>query len=459
MTRLRYVFPIITFFVVLSAACAAQNERVLYSFCPIVGSGCTDGAFPMAGVVLDAKGNIYGTTYGGGNPGCNFAGCGTVFELTQSGARPDGSWTETVLYSFNSVEGGSDGGNPKSGVNFDGQGNLYGTTYIGGLSNLGCDPFGCGVVFQLTPNGNGNWTEQVIYSFCSAANCSDGANPYGGLVFDQAGNLYGTTSGGGFYNSQQCKIAGCGTVFKLAKGANGIWSEQVLHEFNATNGASPMADLIFDAFGNLYGTTGLGGIHGYGTVFQLTPTDKGFWKEVVLHDFESADGQRPLAPLTLDATGNLYGTTFGGGLFPSICAPVGCGVAFELSPSAGGWNEQVLYYFCAQTNLQDKCSDGAGPQSNLVFREGKIYGTTLGGGSSLSPDGTVFELTPHGDGRWSETVLYSFDDFNGIGDGVNPQGNISFGHSGVLYGTTLAGGKSTGCNDGQACGTVFAVAP
>jgi uncharacterized repeat protein (TIGR03803 family) len=164
----------------------------------------------------------------------------------------DGKWTEKVLHNFGK---GDDGGTPDSSLILDAAGNLYGTTYSGGI--------GYGTVFQLTPGADGKWTEKVLYRFCSISDCTDGENPYAGLIFD-AGNLYGTTVVGG--------AAGDGVVFKLTPSANGKWTEKVLHTFGeGKDGVNPVGGLIFDSTGNLYGTTENGGSTGNGTVFEITP--------------------------------------------------------------------------------------------------------------------------------------------------------------------------------------------
>src|ERR1019366_6634594 len=200
---------------------------------------------------------------------------------------------EQVLHSFGN---GTDGNDPLGGLIFDASGNLYGTTLGGGT-------YGGGTVFELTPAGGGSWTETVLHNFDS--NGTDGFTPYAGLIFDSAGNLYGTTRWGGTY--------GGGTVFELTTAAGGGWTEQVLHSFdhNYTDGYYPQAGLIFDAAGNLYGTTSQGGTYVYwGTVFELTPAAGGDWTETVLHNFNQngTDGYYPEAGLIFDAAGNLYGT-------------------------------------------------------------------------------------------------------------------------------------------------------
>ena len=182
-------------------------------------------------------------------------------------------------------------------------------------------------MFELSPTVGGGWTETVLYSFCAQTNCTDGELPSPGLIFDAAGDLYGTTADGGTF--------GVGTVFELTPTAGGGWTEQALHSFNnnGTDGYWPYASLIFDAAGNLYGTTGSGGTNDYGTGFELTPAAGGSWTENVLHSFNNngADGFNPGAGLILDAAGNLYGTTTSGGT-GSNCVWEGCGTVFELTP-------------------------------------------------------------------------------------------------------------------------------
>jgi uncharacterized repeat protein (TIGR03803 family) len=355
---------------------------VLYSF-----GGQPDGAIPAAGLIVNAKGNLYGTTYSGGA-----SGWGTVFELTPQGAEtvvhsftggPDGlgpaaslvqvngnlfsttviggansfgavfeltpAHQETVLASLTIADGG---GYPEDALIRDAQGNLYGTAsgYNGGYGN--------GAVFEVTTTGN----VIVLYEFSGGA---DGLCPYGGLVRDAAGNLYGTTYRGG--------ASGEGTVFEVA--ANG--TETVLHSFTGTpDGSLPAAGLLRDKKGNLYGTTTGGGSQGYGTVFKVTSNGA----ETVLHSFTSSDGFYPIANLVRDAKGNLYGTTEFGGSH-------GSGTVFVLT-AAG--TEKVLHSFAGGV-------DGGNPTAGLVFGpQGKLYGTTSAGGNSscVGGCGVVFELIP-----------------------------------------------------------------
>ena len=271
-----------------------------------------------------------------------------------------------------------------------------------GTASLG-GTYGCGTVFELSSMPGGGWTEKVLYSF----NCisgSDGFSPLAGLVFDAAGNLYGTTIGGGTYDY--------GTVFELSPMPGGGWTETVLYSFgNGTDGAYPAyGALIFDAAGNLDGTTSSGGTHncqgngGCGTVFQLSPTTGGGWSETVLYNFgNGTDGYSPEAGLVLDAAGNLFGTTaYGGANGCAVAQYSGCGTVFELAPVAGGgWTETVVHNFGSGT-------DGVTPIAGLTFDPaGNLYGTTEVGGPSNV--GTVFQLSPTAGGGWSETVIHSFN--------------------------------------------------
>jgi len=275
----------------------AATEKVLHNF----QSNFRDGFNPDAGLIFDGSGNLYGTTFYGGA-----YGAGRVFELTPA---KDGGWTEKVLHNFGK---GTDGFYPYAGLVFDPSGNLYGTTQSGGAYNYG-------TAFELTPKAGGGWTEKVLHSF----NYPNAATPWAGLTVDSSGNLYGTTRSSGAY--------GVGTVFELTPKAGGGWKEKVLHNFNGSNGkdgASPVAGLISDSSGNLYGTTQSGGTYYVGTVFELTPKAGGGWTEKIVHNFDSnnhKDGYSPIAGLIIDATGNLFGTTYSGGTY-------GYGTVFEIKP-------------------------------------------------------------------------------------------------------------------------------
>jgi len=336
---------------------------------------------------------------------------------------------ETVLHSFRASPttfryhaGLDDGWEPfYANLAMDAAGNLYGTTWGGGIFNYG-------TIFKLTRT-NGGWTESVLFAF--GYDYNTGHYPSGGLTLDAAGNLYGTTTGGGEYNS--------GIVFELVNNGDGTWTEQVLHNFDNTDGFGPDATLIFDSSGNLYGTTGGGGAYQNGTAFELTPTGGGNWSETVLHSFgNGTDGVSPMSPLVRDSAGNLYGTTWLGGTHQ--CGGGGCGTVFELSPAVGGgWTEQVIH------NFSNSGGDGNGPWSGaLIFdASGNLYGTTTTGGAYLCEGGstgcgTVYEVSPAGDGNWTEQVLYSF---NGAGtSGWNLTCSLLFDAAGNLYGTTYFGG-------------------
>jgi len=414
------------------SALAAPVETVLYSF---KGSS-NDGSSPLAGLIADEQGALYGTTeVGGSGINCFSPGCGMVFKLTPP-AKGQTAWTETVIHSFT---GGSDGSWPVASLIADEQGALYGTTEVGGGLCSSLPSAGCGMVFKLTPPAKGQtaWTETVLYGF---KGFPDGFTPRAGLIADKQGALYGTTEVGG-NNSR-------GTVFKLTPPARGqtAWTETVLHTFTGgSDGGIPSAGLIAGKEGALYGTTGAGGIHcfspGCGTVFKLTPPAKGqtAWAETVIHSFTGSDGSIPVAGLIADKQGALYGTTEVGGNNSR-------GTVFKLTPPAKGqtaWTETVLYRFCSLPN----CSDGANPSAGLIAgKEGALYGTTqFGGGinNGLSGAGTVFKLTPPAKGQtaWTETVLYGFCSLPNCSDGSNPPAGLIADKQGALYGTTEGGGN------------------
>jgi uncharacterized repeat protein (TIGR03803 family) len=340
------------------------------------------GKHPQGNLVFDSVGNLYGTTVSGGvdKTECSNQGCGVVFELSPPSTN-GGLWTETVLYSFCSQADCADGAEPQAGVAIDALGNLYGTTFIGG--NPGCQEEGpgCGTVFELSLTESG-WIESVIHEFV----IGNGAFPRGSLIFDTAGNLYGTTASGGQENG--------GTVFELSL-IGGVWNQSVIYDFNgssgSTDGCSPEAGLTLDAAGNLYGTTAVGGSSGsgngsgFGTVFELSPMS-GQWVESILYSFTGGDdGANPESTLTLDAIGNLYGTTLAGGGALG-CNRVGCGTIFELTPNGGEWLES-LFRFPVNGQL------GTQPNSQLFFNsDGKIYGTTMAGGAKGADDGVLFGI-------------------------------------------------------------------
>jgi uncharacterized repeat protein (TIGR03803 family) len=405
---------------------AVAQEKVIYGF-----SGSPDGSAPYGGLIMDAAGNLYGTTSSGGDVDTPYDTNGTVFELTPA---TGGGWTEKVLYNFGAASG--DGTNPYCNLIFDAKGNLYGTTAAGGAH-------GDGTVFELMPGSGGTWTEKVLYSF--GVTSADGATPSrSSLVFDAAGNLYGTTRyGGGNSVNNGGGLSTAGTVFELMPGSGGAWTEKVLYSFgaNSTDGANPTGGVVLDATGNVYGTTLYGGVSNSGTVFELASGSGGTWTESILHSFDAngTDGSLPIAGLIADAQGNLYGTTYGGGSNPFYG---GFGVVFELSPTGGGnWSEQIIHSFAASI------TDGDYPYCKLIFdAAGNLYGTTS---SRLYGYGEVFKLSPAA-GGWTENVLYFF---NPNPDGQSPQGSLFISPAGALYGTTSTGGP----NDAGLGGIVFEI--
>lgn len=329
-----------------------------------------NGDEPFPGLLRDALGNLYGTTIYGGtaNHYCSL-GCGVVFKL-------DGTGKETVLHRFTADP---DGYYPVGPLVKDKAGNVYGATQLGGKGGLG-------TVFRLSPAGK----ETILYNFSGG---SDGSAPGAGVVLDSGGNIYGTTFIGGYLNCNPGQ--GCGVVFKVDTSGH----ETVLHTFEASDGANPAPVLLFDSAGNLYGTTGFGGNFacqgglGCGVVFELAPQSNGTWAETVLYTFCSlsncTDGRRPAeGPLIRDSAGSLYGTTeLGGG--GSGCAGDGCGVVFKLD---NGGNERVLHSFTGG-------NDGSRPITGLTMDSARnLYGTAPAGGNTrCNPQtgcGTVFKLTP-----------------------------------------------------------------
>ena len=329
--------------------------------------------------------------------------------------NPDGTWVEKDLYSFTH---GADGGQPWGNVIFDAAGNLYGTTAYGGVGQCS-DKYGsgCGTVFELIPNFDGTWSETTLYSFGGG---TDGGKPAAGLAFDSFGNVYGTSVSGGTGDCEQYGYSGCGTVFELTPNPGGGWTESVLHSFTGTaDGAVPQCMLTLDPSGNLYGTTYFSGDCDYcGTVFELSPNPDGGWTENLLHKFTGGrDGAQPWAgPLIFDSQGNLYGTAEWGGK--------GYGTVFELMPVGDGtWKGSLLHSFT-------KGYDGAWPHSGVAFdTAGNLYSTTSGGGTYGY--GVVFKLT-RGEGvRWHETAA-SFKN----NPASSPFAGVIFDAAGNLYGVS-----------------------
>ena len=419
-----YCSMLFTAITLLLATSAWGQGKVLYSF-----NANPDALYPTAGLVRDAAGNLYGATPGGGETGiaqceAQYAGCGAVYELTNSG----GVWTETVIHTF---VFGTDGINPFGNLIFDGAGNLYGTTQAGGT---GCVSFyGCGTVYELSPAGGGAWNETVIYNFTGEA---DGAFPQASLAMDSAGNLYGTAFSGG------TSACGCGTVFELTRGTGGTWTENTIYTFQAgADGGDPITELTLDATGNLYGVAEIGGDltcnapYGCGAIYKLSRSS-GSWTETTLHAFKGGlGGSFPTSGLAIDNLGNLYGNTSSGGTGVA-------GVAYRLIPQAGGiFTFNTLYSF--------QQANGSMPLGTPLVSGGIIYGTVSqgGGNTKLCSNGCggVYRLTATG-----STVRYTFLGFGTGSNGATPKGNLIKDPSGNLYGTASAGGAN-------GLGTVFEI--
>jgi uncharacterized repeat protein (TIGR03803 family) len=391
------------------------SESVLYNF-----AGGTDGSAPKAPLIFDSAGNLYGTTYRGGEFS---GGGGTVFELKPNG---NGTWSENVLHSFGATS--TDGLYPTGGVILDPAGNLYGMTFVGG--NTGCySRTGCGIVFQLAPSSGGQWTEAILHTFSGG---NDGGNPYAGLIRDQAGNMYGTTAYGGSAN--------IGAVFSLSQATGGGWTENTIYWLPGNDGDGPAGNLIADSAGNYYGTVS-GGLYLNGAIFKLSPKSGGGWATSLIYSFKGVpDGAGPVNSLVFDTKGNLYGTTAGGGTTAGVCSNWGgCGTVFKLALSTGGkWTESVLHSFTGG-------ADGIFPYTGLTFSGGNLFGGTFSGGGngtgcSYFGCGVIFEMSPTSGGKWKESVAYTF---TGGKDGGEPwYGSLISDASGNLYGTTTY----TGCD-------------
>jgi uncharacterized repeat protein (TIGR03803 family) len=362
-----------------------------------------------------------------------------VFTFTASALA---QYQETTLYTFS---GTPNGGDAQTGLVADGAGNFYGTTTYGGNS-VCFDGNGCGTVFKLSPASGGGWTETVIYEFNGQGSSTGGAFPWSGLIFDSAGNLYGEASNAG--------PGGFGTVFRLSPSSGGTWTYTVLYGFEGAltagthDGDEPTGGLIFDAKGNLYGTTMLGGgqgvsncsffgTDGCGTIFKLTPASTGYWKETQLYAFTGGtDGAIPYGGLSFDSKGDLVGSAaFKGG--SSASCEYGCGSLFHLTPHPTGWRFSRIYEF--------NFKNGAVPHSRLTSDSANnLYGTTDEGGSK--GEGIVFELSPTTTGIWKEAILHAF---TGGSDGANctavgPEGPLLFNASGSIFGSAPCGGTGGG---------------
>ena len=357
----------------------AQTFTTLHNFAGYP----NDGASPSARLVQASDGNFYGTTYAGGASGNCQGGCGTVFRITPGG-------TLTTLHSFDWYDGAS----PSAALVQGTDGNFYGTTYGGGVNHY------YGTVFRITPSG----TFTSLYSFCTQANCVDGAMPYAGLVRASDGNFYGTTLEGGSNNGCSLGSGSCGTVFKITPGGTLTTLYSFCAQSGCTDGGNPYAGLVQATDGNFYGTAFGRGANGYGTVFKITPSGTLTSLYSFCAQANCADGQYPYAGLVQATDGNFYGTTpeGGGGAYH-----LG-GTVFKVTPSG---TLTTIYNFCSLPG----CADGDSAHAALVqATDGNFYGTTGGGGAYCTPNsgcGTVFKITPSG----SLTTLHSFDGSDGKG--------------------------------------------
>ena len=401
-------------FALLAAFAPAQTFKVIHTF-----TGGADGGYPYAGLIADPSGNLYGTANSGGRGACppQNIGCGTVFKLVHSKS----GWTFQRLYAF---RGNNDGQGPYGPVTLGPDGNLYGTTVDGGLNNC---PSGCGLVYRLQPPAAScqttcSWTESVLYRFLGN---TDGFYPIGGVAFDSAGNLYGTTTQ---------TSSGPGSVYQLKPSA-GKWTESTLWDFTGNaDGGNPYSGVTLAA-GKIFGTTLDGGMNNSGAVFELTRSGNS-WSETTVHDFYgSTNGIFPLAALIAEKSGKLIGATAAAGTR-------GGGTVYSLTPSKSGWTLSTLY------NLPGPGGE-PGPWAKLTMDPaGNLYGTTQGY-PPAKDYGTVFKLT-HTTSGWKETILYRF---TGGSDGEIPYSTLVFGPNGKLYGTASIS------DNGAGFGTIFEITP
>jgi uncharacterized repeat protein (TIGR03803 family) len=385
----------------------AQTYTVLYSF-----AGGNDGANPLAGVTIDSSGNLYGATLEAG-----VHGFGTVYQLAPNGSN----WTFSTIYGFRGSDQ-SDGAEPESRPVFGPNDALYGTTNLGGFGQ-GCIAWynGCGTVYSLVNNA-GTWNESVLFQFGT----SNGGYPaYGDVVFNQSGNLYGTSPNSGTYYS--------GVAYEFIRDAD--WAESLLLNFQAMpDGSAPLNGPIIDSAGNLYGTTSAGGANGYGTVYELSPSANGLTETTLYNFTNESDGGSPTSNLVMDRAGNLYGATQTGGAYAG-------GTVFRLRRNpAGTWTLSSIYEFRTPTL--------AGSNRTLTIDSmGNLYGTTSA--DIVNPWGSVFKVQPVSATNWAYTTLHNF---TGTTDGGTPWGRLVLDSGGNLYGTAELGGTNN-------CGVVFKIAP
>ena len=414
-------------------AAAKAKIAVLHFFC--AKAGCTDGSMPLSQLVRDGQGNYFGTTNGGGN-GNN----GVAFKASFDGTQ----WQVTRIHAFCAEAQCADGAAPQGGLIVDTSGNLYGATSGGGINSGG-------VVYKLSPSGK-KWRYSVLYTFCSAANCTDGMTPRfmtlayqgqaSGVLYDGTSPLFGTTASGG-----NGSVAQAGAVFELTpKGKR--WNETLIYSFcsdkKCNDGSVPYAGVTVDGSGNVFGVAAGGGEFqkgdNGGTVFELKPNGA-HWKYSLLYTFCADrvhdichDGDGPFAPPVLDDQGNLFGTTFRGGAKDN-------GVVYELSP-AGKFD--VLHDFCVKTG----CSDGAQPNPGALVMDanGNLFGTTGAGGDATANAGIIFALTGAKHTGFAELAVFN------SATGGQPYAGLILDASGDLLGTAPSGGKNAG-------GTIFSITP
>lgn len=414
-----------------AAAAAATSFSVLHDFCS--DGRCADGNDPTAPLVFDSAGDLFGTSALGGA-----GGWGTIFELVPK----NGSYKYKILHSFCAEVNCTDGQDPVAGLVIDTAGNLYGTTKFGGAQNGG-------TVFELVRSGKKKF--RILHSFCAeGAACADGSGPmYDGLTYqgaqsgapyDGTSPLYGTTIYGGENNGGYA-----GVVYRIAPGRHRKWTESIIWQFcsqtNCADGSQSHNGLVMDAAGNLYGVTfGGGNSSNDGVVFELSQAGKN-WSETVLYDFCSAancaDGSNPESPLTPTASG-FAGSASGGGTNAA-------GTLFVLVPQGANSSYSVLYDFCAQAS----CTDGYGPLGRIgVNGNGDLFGVTIAGGDANYSRGALFELPSQG----AYGVLHTFCPNGNCGDGQFPVGGVTLDRLGNVFGTASEGGTQSG-------GTLFELTP
>jgi len=394
---------LLTLLLIAPLPAQAQTEAIMHRFNGSDGNG----GEAMGQLTPDGAGNFYGTTNVGG------LGHGTVFELSPNGS---GGWTQTILHSFTDY---LDGGYPFfTTLIFDNQGNLYGTTTGGG-------PNGHGLIFELSPVGT-EWQETVLYSTGQdgSAGCAD---PWGGVVRDAAGNLYGLCLLSGFPQTA--------AVFELSQ-SSGVWTQNVIYNYDSPADNNGAGGLTMDAQGNIFAM--LSAAYDAPSLVELSPSGNGSWTPTTIRVF--GPDIFPESVPVVDNAGNVYGTTGCGGKFNR-------GTVYELSPGENGaWTEKILYSFGSS-------NDGLGPFGGIIFdASGNIYGTTSAGGASNA--GSVFELTRDAQGLYQQKVLWIFD----VTDGGRPLSSLTLDSAGNVYGTTPTGGGGK-CNVPEICGVAFKITP